>query len=143
MLIDWLRVGPTPSGGKVRVGNICSSRFLLRAPGRGYSLAGQALGGLYRLHGKTLKRLTGLDFLGAMSKGQYGFIREEDVLIALGVKSVGDAVNPINDYLSSCPTYPCAGGSIPLTSEQLSSPGLLAVHLSRLQIATFENCCVR
>ena len=141
ILIDCLPIGPTPRGEKVRVGNVFYASFLLRALGLGYSLAEHALGGLYAQHGETLNRLIESGFRKALSKGRYGSIREEEVLIALGVKSVSDTISPINDYASSCPLTFGRVSPITITSEQMPHPDCW-LCTCQAQIVNSENVCV-
>ena len=128
ILIDALPVGPTKKWKGLRWGAVGYFRFLLPAVRNGYRLGENVQGGLYAIEGSALDLLNNSGFLHAMAYETLGMVREEDVLLTLGVKAVGGTIVPLNESSGSAPTHIQATRPLSLDHERLSSPDLLAVH---------------
>jgi hypothetical protein len=128
MLIDQLPIGPDTKWTHVRAGRVCYSRFLPRALKAGYSLGEHAQGGLYGISGPTVGELVKSGYLKALTTGRLGRVRQEDSLIALGVRAVGHPICSINDFPGRVTAFIKAARPLPLTRDQIRSGGFLAIH---------------
>lgn len=128
VLLDTLPIGPKKKQRGLRWRPVGYLRFLPPAVQNGYRLGENVQGGLYAIEGSIFDRLNTSGFLHAMAYGTLGMVLEEDVLLSLGVKSVGGNISPLNESLTAAVTHIQAARPLLLSPEQLSSGSLLAVH---------------
>lgn len=99
--IDMLPIGPTKTArhgkrwSKIRLGWPPYLRFLPSALKNKYILGESIFGPCYALHGSTVDKLIASGFVEAVSKKFDCASHEDDTLIPLGVKSVGDELHDV------------------------------------------------
>jgi hypothetical protein len=128
VLLDVLPVGPKKAQRSLRWGTVGYLPFILSAMRHGYRLGENVQGGLYAIEGSILNRLYLSGFLNAMAHGKLGMVREEDVLLTLGVKAVGGNIVSVNESLTNGPTHIQATRPLSIRPERLTCPDLMAVH---------------
>lgn len=124
---DLLPIGPAKDG-RLRVGQPFYVRYLRRARRHGWFPGEHVLGGVYALHGETLRALDAAGFWRAITDDYRAMLTEEDHLVSLGARAMGHALLDIN----TDPAHPVAWlqhrPPLPKTAEELLNQGVLAVH---------------
>lgn len=124
---DLLPLGVDRATRHLRFGTPFYLTTLMKAIRNGYHLGEHAQGGLYILHGETLRKLGDDGFWSSIPDEGSRVIKEEDVLVSLGVKSIGHAFIDIHRPPLSR-VWIQYKSPIALTAEQIVNRELLAVH---------------
>lgn len=127
ILADLMPLGPTRASGRsVRIGSVGFARHLPRALIHRYRLGEHVQGGVYALHRDTLIALTDSGYLAAIENGVIGMVWSDDLLLSLGVRSVGHSLIDINTDTTRC--WLQYRSPLPLAPEDIERLGLLALH---------------
>lgn len=126
--LDVMPVGPKKKAKGLRWRPVGYFPHILKAVRRGYRIGENVQGGLYAVDGGTLQNLAGSGFLKAMAFGRHGMVWADDVLITLGVRSVGGVISPLNAADSIATTHIQSVRPLYIKDEHLFGPQLLAVH---------------
>lgn len=97
ILLDLLPVGVDKKTWRLRLGFPFYMKYLWRARSHGYRFGEHVLAALYVMHGDTFKALGERGFWSSMPNEGSRYVKEDDVLISLGVKSIGHSLVDIND----------------------------------------------
>ena len=128
MAFDVMPVGPRKKSRSLRWRPVGYFPHILQAVRRGYRIGENVQGGLYAVHGGTLQALADSGFLKAMAFGRHGMVWADDVLITLGVRSVGGVISPLNAADGVAATHIQSVRPLYIKDEHLFGPLLLAVH---------------
>jgi hypothetical protein len=97
IFLDLLPVGVDKKTRRVRLGFPFYMKDLWRARSCGYRLGEHVLAAFYVMHGDTFRTLGERGFWSSMPNEGSRYVKEDDVLISLGVKSIGHSLFDIND----------------------------------------------
>jgi hypothetical protein len=126
---DFRLLGRDFATGRLRFGVPFYARYFVRALGHGYIPGHSVLGGMYILHGDTLRGAGKAGFWSAIPEDVCCYTKSEDVLVSMGVKAVGHALIDINDYASGhLETWLQYAPPFPWPAQAVVEKGYLAIH---------------
>ena len=137
--LDTMPVGPKKKVRTLRWKPVGYFPHILKALRRGYRIGENVQGGLYAVDGRTLQELSGSGFLKAMAFGRHGMVWADDVLITLGVRSVGGVISPLNAADGVASTHIQSVRPLYIKDEHLFGPQLLAVHPIKSEDAALRS----
>jgi hypothetical protein len=113
-------------------------KHLIRALRHGYAIGENIQGGTMALHGRTLAALAESGFLAVPTR-YIGRLRFEDILLALGAKSVGHGLHSINDHPDKVVAWVRPGRLHGFTADELLDKGYFVVHPIKKQDASLRE----
>lgn len=126
VITDVIPVRQKLSDSKLVIGKSPLVPFFLKALKNGYIPGEHVLGGTYALHYETLVKLKESSFLDKnheLSK----FLKEEDIIISLAVKSVGHSLIEINQK-NPLATWLQYKSPIPIDADYILKNNIMALH---------------
>jgi hypothetical protein len=138
MMRDLLPLGTDQKTKRGRLGFPFYLKYLPSAFMHGYKLGEHILAALYILHGDTFRELGRRGFWQSMPPEGSSYVKMDDPLVSLGVKSVGHSLIDINDpFRGDVSTWLQFRPPIKRTAVEIVQNGYLAVHpLKRDEEAT-------